>query len=528
VSRSKGSARWALAVFGVLAVASVPLYLALARHEWFFLDEWDFLANRTAWNLGDLLRPHTDHWTTLPILAWRALWWTVGLRSYLPYVFLSVLAHVAVAALTRAVMRRAGVDPWIATVVAGVVLFFGAGAENIMYAFQITFTGALAFGLGQLLLADHDGPVDRRDWIGLLSGLLALLCSGVAVAMVAVVGIATLSRRSWRIALFHVAPLAAIYLLWWARYARSVTDVSSNVGDTLSFVRRSFTTAFGSLGHITGVGALIAVALVVGLVLGWRAADADARRTRLSAPLALLAGAVVFFVVTGVGRAAAVKLVGDPQSRYQYVAIVLLAPAIAVAVDVLFRRWRPVGVVAIVVLLVGVPGNIVDASHFGRREAQITKQSRAALLSIGRLPLASRAPAGLQPDPFVAPLVTIGWLRSGVASGRVPAPAHPPDAALLASNRLRLSLMQVETPKGPACAALTGPVDRRLERSDRLRIGNGAVRVQLLEASAPVGIPLTFGNALLGQGPKDHELVAVAGPLRVRVSTVTGKPAQLC
>ena len=167
VSRSKGSARWALAVFGVLAVASVPLYLALARHEWFFLDEWDFLANRTAWNLGDLLRPHTDHWTTLPILAWRALWWTVGLRSYLPYVFLSVLAHVAVAALTRAVMRRAGVDPWIATIVAGVVLFFGAGAENIMYAFQITFTGALAFGLGQLLLADHDGPIDRRDWFGL-------------------------------------------------------------------------------------------------------------------------------------------------------------------------------------------------------------------------------------------------------------------------------------------------------------------------------------------------------------------------
>ena len=223
----------------------------------------------------------------------------------------------------------------------------------------------------------------------------------------------------------------------------------------------------------------------------------------------------MFFVVTGVGRAAAVKLVGDPQSRYQYVAVVLLAPAIAVAVDGLFRRWRPVGVVAVVVLLVGVPGNIVDASHFGRREAQITKQSRAALLSIGRLPLASRAPADLQPDPFVAPLVTIGWLRAGVASGRVPAPAHAPDAALLASNRLRLSLMQVETPRGPACAALTGPVDRRIERGDRLRIGNGAVRVQLLDGSVPLGIPLTFGNALLGRGPTDHELVAVAGPLRV-------------
>jgi hypothetical protein len=223
-----------------------------------------------------------------------------------------------------------------------------------------------------------------------------------------------------------------------------------------------------------------------------------------------------------------VKLVADPQSRYQYVAVVLLAPAIAVAVDGLFRRSRPVGVVAVVVLLVGVPGNIVEASHFGRREAQITKQSRAALLSIGRLPRAGDAPAGLQPDPFLAPWVTMGWLRAGVASGRIPAPAHAPDAELVATDRLRLALMQIETPRRGSCPALTGPVDRRPDRGDRLAIGNGAVRVQAVDGSVPRGVPLVFGNALLGQGPKDHELIAVAGPLRVRISPVPGKPAYLC
>ena len=49
-------------------------------------------------------------------------------------------------------------------------MFFGAGAENILVVFQITFVGALVFGLVQLLLADHDGPIDRRDWFGLLAG----------------------------------------------------------------------------------------------------------------------------------------------------------------------------------------------------------------------------------------------------------------------------------------------------------------------------------------------------------------------
>ena len=64
------------------------------------------------------------------------------------------------------------------------------------------------FGLVQLLLADHEGPIDRRDWLALLAGLAALMCSGVAIAMVLVVGIAMLLRRGWRIALLQTVPLA--------------------------------------------------------------------------------------------------------------------------------------------------------------------------------------------------------------------------------------------------------------------------------------------------------------------------------
>jgi hypothetical protein len=274
-------------VFGLLAVASIPLYLVLARHEWFFLDEWDFLADRTGGNVGDLLRPHVNHWTTLPIVAWRVLWSVFGLRTYTPYVVLSVLVHVAVAALTRVVMRRAGVDPWIATVVAGVLLLFGAGAQNVMYAFQITFTGALAFGLTHLLLADHDGPIDRRDWLGLLAGALGLMCSGVAVTMVAVVGLATLLRRGRRAAVFHVVPLAVLYLGWWAKYARSETDLTGDLSSTFAFVRRGLTIAFGSLGQVAAVGALVAIALLAGWVLVYRAESDVRRRATLVAPLAL-------------------------------------------------------------------------------------------------------------------------------------------------------------------------------------------------------------------------------------------------
>src|ERR1700746_3482052 len=95
-------------------------------------------------------------------------------------------------------MRRAGVRPWIATITAGAFVFFGSGAEDILVAFQITFVGALAFGLVQLLLAAQDARRAGRDWFGLLAGLAALMCSGVGITMVAIVGAAVLLRRGLR------------------------------------------------------------------------------------------------------------------------------------------------------------------------------------------------------------------------------------------------------------------------------------------------------------------------------------------
>src|SRR5204863_5477275 len=114
---------------------------------------------------------------------------------------------LAVVALLRIVMRRAGVRPWLATFIAFVFVFFGSGAENILIAFQITFVGSLMFGLVQLVLADHEGTWDRRDWIGLLAGFAGLMCPGVAIAMTIVVGIAMLLRPAWPIAPLHPAPL---------------------------------------------------------------------------------------------------------------------------------------------------------------------------------------------------------------------------------------------------------------------------------------------------------------------------------
>src|SRR5690606_18645355 len=118
------------------------------------------------------------------------------------------------ATLLRVVMRRAGVGPWMATIVAGTFVLYGTGQANIWFAIQMSLVISLAAGVAHLLLADHDGPFDRRDALGLAAGVVGLTSSGVGPAAVAMVGLAVLIRRGWRLALVHTVPLGVLYLAW--------------------------------------------------------------------------------------------------------------------------------------------------------------------------------------------------------------------------------------------------------------------------------------------------------------------------
>ena len=524
---STDGSRPALLAFSGLAVLAAGSYLFLGRHWWFYLDEWGFLAGRDAWSVGDLLRPYNEHWTTLPIVVWRSLWTVFGARSYVPYQVLSVSLHVVVAALCRALMRRAAVRPWVATIVAGEFLVFGTGVQNILSAFQITFTGALAFGFAQVLLADHEGAWDRRDWLALAAGALALMCSGVGVAMVAVVGVVTLMRRGTRVAAGHTLPLAAMYALWFFGYGSSGTRFSGSIGGTLAFTRTGIAATFGALGQLAGVGALLAAAMVAGLVFLSRSGDQSARGPRLALITALFAGVLVFFISAAMGRTSGPTVVDLPtQSRYLYVAAAMLAPVLGVTLDVLLRHTRVLGALALALLCLGVPGNLANASTFARRQAQRVVSSQSVLLSIGRMPIGAGAPGSLRPDPVGAPSVTLRWLRTQARDGRIPA-LDDPTAELLASNRLRLSLMEIDSASGRPCPPLVSPVIRHLADGQSMSIGNGAVTVTNLSTRDPAGV-VEFGNVLFKSSQVDHTLVSDLGPLTIRVAPLRSHRAEVC
>ena len=301
------SDRLALWAFITGEVGCFSAFVWLARFEWFVGDEWDFLSTRTVGNLNELFTPHNQHWSTLPILEYRLLWQLFGLRSYLPYLIVVVTLHLTVATLLRVVMRRAGVSPWIATVTALVFALFGAGYDNIVFAFQSGYDGSLVFGLTSLLLADHEGRFNRRDIFAMLAGLASLMCSGVGVTMVIVVATAVLLRRGARPALAHAAPLAALYLIWLALVGHKGYDSSySTPSEVVRFATNNLTSTFSSIGHLPGMGLALAAILVIGVWVAWFRLAETERRRRFAAPGALLIGSLVFVVITGIGRAAPV------------------------------------------------------------------------------------------------------------------------------------------------------------------------------------------------------------------------------
>jgi hypothetical protein len=495
--------------------------VVIGRSIWFTADEWDFVAGRTAWDLGDLFRSHNEHWSTLPIIVYRLLWWVFGLRTHLPHVVIAVVLHLTVAALLRVVMRQAGVSPWVATIVASVYALFGYGYLNAEYAFQMAWGMALALGLGYLILVQHDGPFDGRDAIGLTLGIGSVMSAGPGVVMVVVAVLAAFVRRGWRVATVHALTLTTIFMVWWAVIGRKGYLRHASPNEAVHFMLRHLWVTFRALGNGAGVGIVLIVLLVTGIALTLREWHGSDPRRRPVSPLSMLAGVPLFLFITGTGRGAPGTgfISGlSTVSRYIDVAAVLLLPALAVAADQFARRSRWYLLATALVLLVGVPGNV---AQFHRGADGLATQSafdRWFVPAAAYDPVATEVPRDLQLNILDDRALTIGWLLDSTASGRVP---HPPrlTASMRANEALALALHRTFTSPPMACRPLQGPVMHVLQKGDFVRVGAGRVDVVYVASDGSQSPPLHLGPSSLKAfaGPLPLRLVPIGAPARTPV-----------
>lgn len=485
--------RAAAATLLALLVAGAAVWAIRGRSQWFYGDEWWFLRFRDGGSWTGWFEPHQQHWVTLPVLAYRVLWNVFGASTYKPYLAVAVASHLTVVALLWAVLRRTGVSPWVATVCASILLFFGAGSENVLWAFMITFTWSLGFGLAQLLLADRD-PLPRWALAASLAcGLGALASSGTGLVIVGSVGAALLVRRGWRRAAVQTVPLLAAYVVW-----RTALHVTTPEGSGLRSVARFALEGLGSTLDATTPHPLVAAAWVL-LVLGglglmvWSGHRDWAHLARqLAIPVSFALGAVAFYLLAGRTRIDRFGLEYATRGRFLYVALVLLLPVVAMATDAVARRSNPGAVVAGVLLLAATPANIGAISV---RQSRVYPPS--LILAVAASPALRQVPADTLPFPESSELAALsaGWLRDQVAAGRMPGDAAvDPDRRAEALARLAV---RVEDPGDASlptdCPPLTGPRKVRLA-PDHPLVTTGVVVVTVLEGRDGRSKPIQVGS----------------------------------
>ena len=383
--RARG--RW-LVIHLLSLVAVAPVLIWVNRDQWVSGDEWEVIANR---GLGSnpqrlsIFAPHYEHWSTLGMLVYRALYSVFALRTYVPYTLTLIVVVLAVVHLLWRLLLRVGVHPAYATAVAAIFAVLAIGWENRSTPWQITIIGPVALGFGALLLMPERGRFGRRDAAVWLLLVVGLMCSGVGVTMTIVVGIAALLRRGWRVAAATLSVPAVVYLAWFviegADGSRNTIPISTALRELPGFVWRGLIGALSGLTRIPGSGPVLLLLLVAWLV--WRARP---RTDPWPLVLATTVGAVASLSLTGLRRAGA-----DPAvSRYADIVVVLLLPALALATQdvarLAMRRFGRAVVVVVGVVLVGalLVAQVVGLNHYVETEPFLGEM-RPRVLATARL-----------------------------------------------------------------------------------------------------------------------------------------------
>lgn len=405
--------RWgALALLGALLLAGGLVLVHQTRGSSFFADEWDWILGRRHGGIHAFLDPHQEHLSLVPLIVYRILFATTGIRHYGPYLAVLIAAQLVLVSLVfwYALPR---VGPLLALLAGALVMFFGPGSVDFLWAFQMAWLFAVAAGVGALL------ALDRRDRFGdavacmLLAVSLASAGPGVAFALAIAIEIAwTRPRREWWIAL---VPLA-LYVVWWIFFQQAGFQRDSLFHLT-TFIATSAATAVAGLaglltlnvlsGTVSFAGSAPVLLIVVIAAIAWRAH----RLGRLPArAVTLILAAVILWLITALSRG--VFLVGfihivsaGNEDRYVYPAAVLLVLLGAEMLD----GWRPRLPAALVIAVLGVAA-VVSNVGLLREEARYLRESGADTRAyLGTLDMTRTiVPAGFPSAGFSIQLLTAG------------------------------------------------------------------------------------------------------------------------
>ncbi len=374
------------------------LLVYAGRHLTFFYDEWSFILTRRGGSLDSFLSPHNGHLVAIPVIVYKLLFATVGLRHYTPYRVIAVLLHLLCCALLYALVRPR-IGPWLALIPAALLLFMGTSWQILLWPFQMGYLMSVAGGLGALLALERRAA--RSDVAAGVLLTIAVGSSGVGVAFIVASAVVMLVQRSPRRRFWVVVVPLVLFGIWYLGWSAGESTSSDAILNAPQYVANA---AAGAMAGVAGLdlswGPPLVIGLVFGLVAVWQ------RRTdRRVTPMLLgaIAGALTFWGLAAVTRADALE---PAASRYLYVGAVFILLLIA---EVAASRAR-LGIWSLVALVLLALGAIVSNLHALRAgERGLRSNDVQARAALGAVQLAAPVvPPTFIADPTVLPVVAAG------------------------------------------------------------------------------------------------------------------------
>jgi len=241
-----------LALAACLAAAAA-LVVALQAQLGFAYDEWDFLLGRRGFTADTFLAPHHEHIAISHIAIYKALADAFGIDSPRPFQLVSTLMFMGAVALVFAFMRRRIAWPVAFAAVLPVVVL-GPAADNLIWPFQLAFSGSIAAGVGALIALDRDDRTGSLLACALLIVSISFSSLGIPFAIGVAVHVA-LSRRLRARAWIVLLP-AALFGLWWLGWGSEAESSTSfrNLANSPTFVLDGLASSIASLVGLGGGG----------------------------------------------------------------------------------------------------------------------------------------------------------------------------------------------------------------------------------------------------------------------------------
>lgn len=400
---------------GVVAIISFLLSLWINRHTWFIGDDFAILTTRYFaaadgnWTQA-LLLPHNDHLVALPVFVFIGLGHLVGLDNHLVYMLPAIFMHIAILFAIAIILKERCSSTLTALSAVCCVAFMSAGYEVLMMATNMAHVAPIFLGLYQLILVDHDGNISKRDIVASMLGVIAVLCAGTSIPLIATIALFLILQRRFKRAMLIAVPPATLWLIWFVQYGTLNHGVKgdtqyatfSKMGQIAQYVINGIRGSLEAITHIGGASTFIIILCFLGLY------KKSIKSQPILMPFCMTVGAVLFYCITGFSRVT----FGEPtSSRYVYLGTIFIIPLVFIGIESLLEHLnaRHIFTIAATVWIgaMGIIGFLAATetspyTHPARREAI---ESVRDLVASGPTTLTGA------PSPIFDPDLTVDWIK---------------------------------------------------------------------------------------------------------------------